>query len=158
MYIYYLIVLSWLKLVLVPWDIQNLVDDFLFHECQLSKVTNPTMHLSHIPQCTIQNSFVLNGALWDMGRCIVGFVRLIYFLFSLLSVFTANHSSASVYSIKRDPMFAEAGQTNTNCGLISPFLWVCYSKLTFEMLFELFPRFQQAEGSVYNNELLLVPF
>ena len=36
------------------------------------KFTNPTMHLSHIPQCTIQNRNVhisdLNGALWDMGQ------------------------------------------------------------------------------------------
>ena len=34
--------------------------------------TTPTMRLSHIPQCTIQNRnvhiFVLNGALWDMGQ------------------------------------------------------------------------------------------
>ena len=36
----------------------------------------PTMHLSHIPQCTIQNRnehiSVLNGALWDIG--VMGFV------------------------------------------------------------------------------------
>ena len=36
------------------------------------KFTNPTMHLSHIPQCTIQNRnvhiSVLNSALWDMGQ------------------------------------------------------------------------------------------
>ena len=37
-----------------------------------------TVHLSHIPQCTIQNRnvhiSVLNGALWDRDRCIVGIV------------------------------------------------------------------------------------
>ena len=36
------------------------------------RLNNPTMHLSHIPQCTIQNRnvhiSVLNGALWDMGQ------------------------------------------------------------------------------------------
>ena len=54
-----------------------------------TNLTNPTLHLSHIPQCTIQNRnvyiSVLNGALWDMGqmhvgvwdRCIVGFMRLV---------------------------------------------------------------------------------
>ena len=39
------------------------------------------MHLSHIPQCT-QNrnvhNYVLNGTLWDMSQCIMGFVRLVY--------------------------------------------------------------------------------
>ena len=39
---------------------------------KLTKFTNPTMHLSHIPQCTIQDRnvhiSVLNGALWDMGQ------------------------------------------------------------------------------------------
>ena len=43
--------------------------------------TNPTMYLSHIPQCTIQNRnvyiSVTNGALWDMelvhcGICEIG--------------------------------------------------------------------------------------
>ena len=40
------------------------------------------MHLWHIPQCTIQNRnvhiSVLNGALWDMAQCTVGFVNLVY--------------------------------------------------------------------------------
>ena len=40
--------------------------------------TNPTMHLFHIPQCTIQNRnmhiSVLNGALWDIEQvqCRIG--------------------------------------------------------------------------------------
>ena len=37
-----------------------------------TKLTNPTMHVSHIPQCTIQNRnahiSVLNGVLWDMEQ------------------------------------------------------------------------------------------
>ena len=37
------------------------------------------MHQSGISQCTIQNRnvyiFVLNGTLWNMDRCIVGFVN-----------------------------------------------------------------------------------
>ena len=37
-----------------------------------NNLTNPTMHLFHIPQCTIQNRnvhiSVLNGALWDMEQ------------------------------------------------------------------------------------------
>ena len=37
-----------------------------------TKFTNPTIHLSHIPQCIIQNRnvhiFVQNGALWDTGQ------------------------------------------------------------------------------------------
>ena len=48
---------------------------------QLTSFTNHTMHLSHIPQCTIQNRnvpiSVLNDALWDMeqlqcGICEIG--------------------------------------------------------------------------------------
>ena len=39
---------------------------------QQTNLTNPTMHQSHIPQCTIQNRnvhiSVLNGAMWDMGQ------------------------------------------------------------------------------------------
>ena len=39
---------------------------------QWTKFTNPIVHLSHIPQCTIQNRnvhiSVLNAALWDMGQ------------------------------------------------------------------------------------------
>ena len=38
------------------------------------------MHLFHIPQYTIQNISVLNGALWDMEQVTVGFVRLVYSL------------------------------------------------------------------------------
>ena len=42
------------------------------------------MHLSHIPQCTILNRnvhiSVLNGALWDMGKCI-GLCEIGLFLF-----------------------------------------------------------------------------
>ena len=38
----------------------------------IHNLTNPTMHLSHIPQYTIQNRnvhiSVLNGVLWDMGQ------------------------------------------------------------------------------------------
>ena len=55
--------------------------------CFLTDLINPTMHLSHIPQYTIQNRnvniSVLNGVLWDMGQmhcvhfssewCIVGY-------------------------------------------------------------------------------------
>ena len=37
-----------------------------------TRLINPTMHLSHILQCTIQNKnvhiSVLNGVLWDMGQ------------------------------------------------------------------------------------------
>ena len=46
--------------------------------CQYANVTNPTMHPSHIPQCTIQNRnmhilfWMLHCGTWN--RCIVGFV------------------------------------------------------------------------------------
>ena len=48
---------------------------------QVIQFTNPTVHLLHIPQCTLQNRNVhisaLNGALWDMeqvhcGICEIG--------------------------------------------------------------------------------------
>ena len=42
------------------------------------------MHLSHIPQYTIQNRnvhiSVLNGALWDMGQ-VTGFVNSVFVFF-----------------------------------------------------------------------------
>ena len=42
----------------------------------LTNLRNPTLHLSHIPQCTIQNRHVhisvLNCALWDMGQAHCG--------------------------------------------------------------------------------------
>ena len=41
-------------------------------ERELTSFINPTMHLSYIPQCTIQNRnvhiSVFNGALWDMEQ------------------------------------------------------------------------------------------
>ena len=44
--------------------------------CLQTKFTNPTMHMSHIPQCIIQNRnvhiSVLNGALWDIGQVQLG--------------------------------------------------------------------------------------
>ena len=43
--------------------------------------TEPTMRLSHIPQCTIQNRnvhiSVLNGVLWDVEQVLWVFVRLV---------------------------------------------------------------------------------
>ena len=46
---------------------------------ELTEFTNPTMHLSHTPQCTIQNRnvhiSVLNGALWDMGQVHYGICK-----------------------------------------------------------------------------------
>ena len=47
----------------------------------IDHLTNPTIHLSHIPQCTIQNRnvhiSVLNGVLWGMPwtGAVLGFVR-----------------------------------------------------------------------------------
>ena len=42
--------------------------------------TNPTIHLSHTPQCTIQNRnmhiFLPNGALWDIGQVHFGICEL----------------------------------------------------------------------------------
>ena len=46
---------------------------------------DPTPHMSHIPQYTIQNRnvyiSVLNGVLWDMGHVFFGiFVRLVDYI------------------------------------------------------------------------------
>ena len=39
---------------------------------ELTRLTNPTVHLSHIPHCTVQNRIVhtsiLNDVLWDIGQ------------------------------------------------------------------------------------------
>ena len=47
---------------------------------QLGYLTNPTMHLPHIPQYTIRNRnmhiTVLNGALWNMGHVHYGICEL----------------------------------------------------------------------------------
>ena len=44
-----------------------------------TKFTYPTIYLSHIPQCTIQNRnvhiSVLNGILWDMGQVYCGICK-----------------------------------------------------------------------------------
>ena len=48
-----------------------------------TSLTNPTMHLPHTPQHTTlwkKYAYFYPSVLWDMGRCIVGFVRLLYFL------------------------------------------------------------------------------
>ena len=55
---------------------------------QQTRLTNPWMHLCHIPQCTILLqkcahvcTFLLqNGALWDFVWCTVWFVRWVYSL------------------------------------------------------------------------------
>ena len=60
--------------------IQHAVHSILL-ETQIDQITNPKIHLFHIPQCSIQNRnvhiSVLNGALWDMeqvhsGTCEIG--------------------------------------------------------------------------------------
>ena len=55
------------------------------------------MHLSHIPQCTIQNRNVhipvVNGALWDMGQVHCG----IYEIGLLKAMSTNDPTSSSVY-------------------------------------------------------------
>ena len=55
---------------------------------ELTWLTNPRMHLFHIPQCSIQNRnvhiSVLNGALWDMEQvhseiCEIGLLPVWFF-------------------------------------------------------------------------------
>ena len=56
---------------------------FLMWYCNRPILTNPAAHMSHIPQCTIQNRnvhiSVLNGALWDMGQVHCGISKLSLF-------------------------------------------------------------------------------
>ena len=51
-----------------------------YSQTEWANLTNPTMHLFHIPQYTIQNRnvhiSVLNGALWDMGQVHCGICKL----------------------------------------------------------------------------------
>ena len=65
-----------------PCYTQNSTVGSKIFDVQLTSFTNPTTHLSHIPEYTIQNRnvpiSVLNGALWDMGMCIVRFVNMVY--------------------------------------------------------------------------------
>ena len=57
---------------------------WIIHKCggklgKQTKFTNPTMHLSHIPRCTIQfrtEMLAFHCGMWD--RWIVGFVKLSY--------------------------------------------------------------------------------
>ena len=64
-------------MIFIAWLSRNLISDdsaiatgeiwsWLTETCS----TNPTVRLSHIPQCTILSQ---NGALWDI--CLLGFVR-----------------------------------------------------------------------------------
>ena len=56
------------------WNLVDSVGDRAYS--QLIGLTNPTIHLSHIPQYTFQNRnvhiYVLNGALLDMGQVLSG--------------------------------------------------------------------------------------
>ena len=70
-----------------------------------TKLTNPTVHLSHIPQCTIQNInvhiSVLNGALWDIGQLHCGICE-IDLLTSFLSLC---HSEFSYWNQMSSQLF-----------------------------------------------------
>ena len=61
----------------VPYPMMHHSEQKCAHFCY----TNPTMHLSHIPQYTIQNRnvhiSVLNGALWDMKQVHCGICELL---------------------------------------------------------------------------------
>ena len=54
---------------------------------QLTWFTNPRMHLFHIPECSIQNRmctflfWMEHSGIWN--RCILGFVKLVYWYISL---------------------------------------------------------------------------
>ena len=83
----------------------------------MANLENPTMHMSHIRQCTTQNRnvyiSVMNGALWDMGQvhcgiCELGQLSVIY-IFNIVIV--------HVRSIESYPYLtgiAEAEQSNMN--------------------------------------------
>ena len=66
-------------------------------------LSNPTMHLSHIPQCTTPNRnahiSVLNGALWDVGQvhCVIcGFgVLLVVLALAFCFWHTSHHNAIS---------------------------------------------------------------
>ena len=66
----------------------------------LTKFTNPTMHLYHILQCSIQNRnlhiSVLNGALWDMEQLHFGICEI-----GLLPSFVGVHGTTMQRSCRR---------------------------------------------------------
>ena len=70
-----LVILAWLH----QWNIG-------FNLVELTKLTNPTMYMSHIPQCTTVEqkcthfcSKMVHCGIWD--RCIVGFVNLVHWMY-----------------------------------------------------------------------------
>ena len=52
---------------------RNLIN--LFHKSQNAPISYPTMHHFVTEMCTF---LLQNGALWDIVRCIVGFIRSVY--------------------------------------------------------------------------------
>ena len=76
----------WVSLLLAYHTVQHsqVTGDMRHHDItvmwQQTNLTNPTMHLFHIPQCTIQNRnvdiSVLNGALWDKQQLHCGICEL----------------------------------------------------------------------------------
>ena len=87
---------------------------------------NPTMHLSHIPQCTIQNRnvhiSVLNGVLWNMGQLHCGVCHI-----GLLCCNFSAQTTKSRHNTSRDDIAIIANNLlwqNIGCGTISPNTYV----------------------------------
>ena len=86
-----------------------------------TKFTNPTMHLSHIPQCTIQNRnvhiSVVNGVLWDMEQVHCGIYE--------VGLFCHHSANMSWYTNNAGP---SAGLLlNKNLDMIYLFPWLLKS-------------------------------
>ena len=66
------------------WPLPELLTWYPIKSLQWTSPTTPTMHLFHIPQCTIQNRnvhiSVLYGALWDMEQVHCGICELDQFI------------------------------------------------------------------------------
>ena len=63
------------------------------------------MHLSHIPQCTVQNRnvhiSVLNGALWDMGQVYYGICEIGHAGYHITLWLTLLHKIQLYYILKK---------------------------------------------------------
>ena len=77
----YIIILKLYEMIGVIYPYISGVFHWLWDNSHQTNLTNPTVHLSHIPHCTIQNinlcNSVLNDALWDMGQVHCGIVEFV---------------------------------------------------------------------------------
>ena len=92
----------------IRWKLRLAVIQLLtIRSWQLINLTNPTMHLSHIPQFTIQNRNVhisfLNGVLWDMEQVHCRIWEIVLFLAyattAQLSCHVQNSSAITVFAV-----------------------------------------------------------